>query len=448
MNEKDFDLLLVLADNKQYRKLAAELSKINAIDSAEFLEELPLAQATVVFRLLEKDYCVDVFAELSAPTQEYIINEISNVEVANIIEELFVDDAVDMLGEMPATVVRRVLKNATPETRVVINRFLNYPDDSAGAVMTSEYVDLKKEQTVAQAINFIKSNGVDKETVYVCYVTDSERVLEGVVSFRDLLFAKPEQTVGEVMSEDCISVQTTDDQEFAASQIGRYNLLAIPVTDGEKRLVGIVTYDDAFDVIEDETTEDFHRMAAVAPSERPYLETGVFAQAGHRVVWLLFLMVASILSGLVVGRYEAAIGAIPLLVSFMPMITDTSGNAGAQASTLIIRGMSLSEIDLGDWLRVAGKELCVALLCGTTLAAINFVRIIVFNPGQMLVALSVSLSLIAAVALAKAIGCLLPMGAKLLRLDPAVLAAPLITTLVDTLSLFTYFGIASALLGV
>ena len=446
MNDNIFPEVQELCGSGRFKAAVARLSQLNPIDAAELLEQLPPVQATAVFRIFQKDFGAEVFSNLPPVSQEYIISAITNSEVAGLIGELYIDDAVDMLGELPATVVKRVLKNAQPETRMLINRFLSYPEDSAGSVMTAEFLDLKKEMTVAQAKNYIRQNGVDKETVYTCYVTDAQRVLEGVVSFRDLLFAAPDALVKDLMKSGCVSVRATDDRETVAQLISKYDLLALPVTDSENRLVGIVTYDDALDVMESESTEDFHRMAAVAPSRGEYLDTGVFSLAKNRIVWLMFLMLASVLSGLVIGNYEAAIGAIPLLASFVPVITDTGGNAGAQSSTVIIRAMTLGEITTHDWLRVLFKEGSVSLLCGITLAVVNFLRIIVFNPGNIAIAFSVSLSIIAAVVMAKLLGSALPLFAKTCGIDPAVMAAPLITTTVDTLSLMAYFAIASVLL--
>ena len=446
MTEQERELFSELCEQRQYRRLADLLEAQNEIDIAEYIGELPLERAAVIFRLLKKDKSTDVFANLSSDIQDYIINNISNAEVQELIEDLYVDDAVDMLEEMPAGVVKRVLKNAEPETRQLINRFLNYPANSAGTVMTAEFVDLRRDMTARQAISYIRTNGVDKETVYTCYVTDEQRVLLGVISFRELLFSDPDALVGDLMSEDVISCRTTDDREDVAALISRYSFLALPVVDAEHRLVGIVTVDDAMDVIEQEATEDFHKLAAVAPGEKPYLDATPLSLAGHRIVWLMLLMVASIVTGVIINRYELAIAAVPLLVSFMPMITDTSGNAGSQSSTLVVRGLALGELDTRDWLRVCWKEIRVALLCGFTLAALNFLRIIIFYPGQTAVAATVSLSLIACVFLAKCVGSMLPLLAKLLKLDPAVTASPLIATICDSLALLTYFGIATALI--
>lgn len=445
MNYEVFSECAALAEQKSYRRLRERLAEQNEIDVAEFLETLPLLDAAVVFRTLPKDMSAEVFANLDADTQEHIIRSSTDGDIAELIEDLFVDDAVDILEELPAGVVKKVLKNATSKTRQLINRFLNYPADSAGSVMTAEFVELDGSLSAAEAINVIRRTGVDKETVYTCYVIDGTRHLLGVISFRDLIFAAKNAVVEDIMTRDPIFCNTHDDRETAAELLAKYDLQAIPVIDAENRVCGIITYDDAFDVIEQEATEDFHKFAAVAAIKKPYLETSVISLAAHRIPWLMVLMLASIFSGLVIDQYEVAIGAVPLLVSFIPVITDTCGNCGAQSSTLITRALALGELSLASWYRVMLKELCVALMCGVTLAAVNLVRVLIFNPQSAAVAIAVALSLLLAVIMSKTIGAMLPLIAKLLKLDPAVMAAPLITTVVDTLSLLIYFAIASAL---
>lgn len=434
--------LFELLENKQYRQLKAELVELNEADIAAFLTELDKEKILLVFRMLPKDQAADVFAFLEVEEQQHIINGINDNELKQIIEDLYVDDAVDMLEELPATVVKRVLQNATPETRALINQFLQYPENSAGSIMTAEYVGLKSTMTVADAFAYIRKNGVDKETIYTCYVMDQKRKLEGVVTVKDLLMHSYETVIGDIMDTNVITVVTTEDQERVAEDFTKYDLLSMPVVDKEDRLVGIVTVDDIVDVMEQEATEDFEKMAAMTPSEKPYLKTSVFQLAKNRIVWLLVLMVSSMLTGGILAKYERAFALIPLLVTFIPMLTDTGGNAGSQSSTLIIRGMAVGEIEPSDILKVLWKEIRVGVLVGVILGAVNFVRLVLMYPGQEMVCLTVVLSLFMTVLLAKAIGCTLPIVAKVMKLDPAIMAAPLITTIVDAFSLVIYFQLA------
>lgn len=445
MNEH-FDTLLSYVEEKKFHALMDALDSMNVVDTAEFLDTLENTQLILVFRMLKKDVSAEIFAELSPESKTKIIEILTDAELTRIIEELYVDDAVDMLEEMPANVVKRCLMVAKPETRSLLNQFLKYPENSAGSIMTAEFIDLKKNMTVEEAIHRIRQTGFDKETVYVCYVIDDKRKLEGVVTFRDLLFARPEQKVSEIMNTDVIYAGTHDDREEAARRLARYNFLALPVVDAECRLVGIVTFDDAMDVIEEEATEDFAKMAAITPLEDSYLKTGVFTLAKSRTLWLLLLMVSSMLTGVILEKYEAAFSAVPLLVSFIPMITGTGGNAGSQSSTMAIRGMALGEITLKDWYKVLFKEAGISLLVGTALCAVNFVRLLVMYPGQLGVSVVVTLTMLATILIANAIGGILPILAKALGADPAIMAAPLITTFVDALSLLVYFSIAAALL--
>ena len=367
-------------------------------------------------------------------------------DIAGILEELAMDDTVDLLEELPAGVVKRVLKNARPETRRLINQFLKYPEQSVGSIMTAEFIDLKGTMTAAEAIRRIRRLGGDCESIYTCYVTDGRRVLDGVVTLRELLLAPDNAPVRTLMEPNVITVRTTDDQELAVRALMRYDFLSLPVVDQEDRLVGVVTVDDVMDVMEEEATEDFQRMAAMAPSEKSYLKTGVFALAKNRILWLLVLMISGMITGGILGRYEAAFSVMPLLVTFIPMLTDTGGNAGSQSSTLVIRGMAVGDIALSDFPKVLWKELRVSLLVGAVLSLVNLVRLLLSYPGNELVCVTVTLSLFATVVLAKTIGGALPMLAKLVRADPAIMAAPLITTIVDALSLVLYFTIASRLL--
>ena len=445
--ELNFIRLIQMAEQRDYISLKKELETLQEVDVAQFLELLSGEKIVVVFRTLPKEMAAEVFANLQPETQEYIVTSITDQEIAVIIEDLFVDDAVDFLEELPANVVKRVLKNAGADTRAQINQFLNYPENSAGSIMTAEFTDLRKTMTVAQAIDHIRRTGEDRETIYTCYVIDDRRVLDGVVSVKSLLLADDEQLILDVMDTDIISVNTEDDREDVAQLFSKYGLLSLPVVDKENRLVGIVTVDDAVEVIEQEATEDFEKMAAMLPSERPYLKTSVFDLAKNRIMWLLVLMISAMITGGVLERYEAAFAAMPLLVTFIPMLTDTGGNAGSQSSTLIIRGMAVSEIHPKDLPQVVWKELRVSVLVGLVLSVVNFIQLAIRYPGNELVALTVVLSLFATVVIAKTVGCVLPILAKMCHADPAILAAPLITTVVDAFALIIYFSLAQRLLG-
>ena len=445
--ELNFTRLIQMAEHRDYISLKKELETLQEVDVAQFLELLSGEKIVVVFRTLPKEMAAEVFANLQPETQEYIVTSITDQEIAVIIEDLFVDDAVDFLEELPANVVKRVLKNAGADTRAQINQFLNYPENSAGSIMTAEFTDLRKTMTVAQAIDHIRRTGEDRETIYTCYVIDDRRVLDGVVSVKSLLLADDEQLILDVMDTDIISVNTEDDREDVAQLFSKYGLLSLPVVDKENRLVGIVTVDDAVEVIEQEATEDFEKMAAMLPSERPYLKTSVFDLAKNRIMWLLVLMISAMITGGVLERYETAFAAMPLLVTFIPMLTDTGGNAGSQSSTLIIRGMAVSEIHPTDLPQVVWKELRVSVLVGLVLSVVNFIQLAIRYPGNELVALTVVLSLFATVVIAKTVGCVLPILAKMCHADPAIMAAPLITTVVDAFALIIYFSLAQRLLG-
>ena len=447
MERNDLERLLMLADEKKYRQLKEELLEYNEVDIAALIEELDSERTVVVFRMLPKEVATDVFAELPVETQTHIINSITDQEISEIVEDLFLDDAVDMMEELPATVVKRVLKNTRPETRNLINQFLNYPENSAGSIMTAEYIGLKKNMTVEQSFAYIRKNGIDSETIYTCYVMDEKRRLEGVVTVKDLLMNPYETRIEDIMDDHVIRAVTTDDQEEAAETLGKYGLLSLPVVDKEDRLVGIITVDDVMEVIEEEATEDFEKMAAMLPSEKPYLKTSVLQLAKNRIPWLLILMISSMVTGHILAKYEAAFAVIPLLVTFIPMLMDTGGNAGSQSSTMIIRGMAVGEIHPMDVLKVLWKEIRVGVLVGVVLACFNFLQLMLRFPGQTMICLTVVLSIFCTVIIAKTIGCLLPIGAKVCRLDPAIMAAPLITTIVDTLSLMVYFTLATTLLG-
>lgn len=429
-----------------YRPLLDQLTHQNQVDAASYLEELPITQTVLLFRMLPKEQAAGLFSHFSPETQQHIITSVTDRELSEILEQLMMDDTMDLLEEMPANVVKRILKNSTLENRKRINQFLSYSENSAGSVMTAEFVELLGSMTVKEAIRHIRRTGQDRETIYTCYVMDPQRKLRGVITVKDLLLAQDHQQVEDLMETHVIMVATTEDREQAAALLARYDLLAIPVVDQEQRLVGIITVDDAVDVMEREATEDFEKMAALSPSEKPYLKTGVWALAKKRILWLLVLMVSGMITGKILGQYEAAFAALPLLVTFIPMLTDTGGNAGSQSSTLIIRGMALSEIHISDLPAVVWKELRVGLLVGVVLSAVNFLRLTLTYPGQERIAFVVALALFATVVLAKLIGSCLPMLAKLLHADPAIMAAPLITTIVDAGSLVLYFTIASRLL--
>ena len=446
METVDTEELLKMAEEKKYRQLKSALLELNEVDIASFIEELDSERTVIVFRMLPKALATDVFAELPVEKQTHIINSITDKELSEIVEELYVDDAVDMLEELPATVVRRVLKNTTPDTRKLINQFLKYPENSAGSIMTAEYVGLKKHMTVEQSFAYIRHHGVDSETIYTCYVMDEKRQLEGVVTVKDLLMNPYETRVEEIMDTHVIKVVTSEDQEEVVEMMNKYDLLSIPVVDSEDRLVGIITVDDVMDVMEEEATEDFEKMAAMLPSEKPYLKTSVFQLAKNRIPWLLILMLSSTITGGILVKYENAFSAIPLLVSFIPMLMDTGGNCGSQSSTMIIRGMAVGEIEPSDILKVLWKEIRVGMMVGVVLAIVNFVRLMIQYPGNTMICLTVVLSVFCTVVVAKSIGCSLPLGAKALKLDPAIMASPMITTIVDAVSLMVYFNLECYLL--
>lgn len=439
-------LLFTLLESKDYTALRLALAEENEVDVAAFIGELSREQAVRVFRLLHKEQGAEVFAELDGDVQEHIIAAMGDEEIHEIIEELYVDDVVDMLEELPANMVRRVLKNAKPETRSLINEFLQYPENSAGSLMTAEFIGLRKSMTVSDSIAKIRRDGADSEQIYTCYVMDNSRLLEGVITVRELLLASDDSPISELMETRLITAQTTDDRELVAQRMMKYDLLSMPIVDSEGRLVGIVTVDDVMDVLQEEATEDFELMAAMSPSEHPYLKAGIFELAKNRIVWLLVLMVSGMITGGILGRYEAAFAAVPLLVTFIPMLTDTGGNAGSQSSTLVIRGMTVGEIRSADLFQVMWKELRVSVVVGVVLSLVNFGRLLLTHPGNPALSLTVSLALFFTVILAKTVGSLLPILAKSLRIDPAIMAAPLITTIVDAISLVLYFNLAQRLL--
>ncbi|MCD8050228.1 MAG: magnesium transporter [Clostridiales bacterium] len=452
--EINMEELKELVKDKEFRKLKFLLERMNEADVAEFLEELSMQQSVLVFRMLPKSTASDVFAFLPVEIQKEIILAITDKELQTIVEDLYMDDVVDMLEELPASVVRRVLENATPETRKTINQFLNYPENSAGSIMTAEYISLKRGMTVSQSFDYIRAHGQDKETIYVLYVTDAERHLEGVVTVKDLLMHGYEVPIEELMDVNVISCVTTDDQEDAANLMKKYDLLSLAVVDTEDRLVGLITVDDAVDVMQQEATEDMEKMAAMLPSDRAYLKTSVFDTWKARIPWLMLLMISATFTGAIIDSFEDALAVCTVLTGFIPMLMDTGGNSGSQASVSVIRGLSLKEIEFDDLFRVIWKEIRVAVLCGVTLACVNFVKILVVDKMLMgregitlMVDAVVCATLMLTIICAKCIGCILPMLADRLGFDPAVMASPFITTLVDAVSLLIYFQLASAALG-
>lgn len=455
IHEKQSDELMELLDSRRMKELQVRLEDMNEFDVAEFLSEIGDNRMPMVFRLLSKETAADVFANFEAPEQEQIINSITDSELSAIIEELYVDDAVDMMEELPANVVKRVMRTATPETRNLINQYLNYPENSAGSIMTAEFVDLKKYMNVREAIARIRRIGEDKETIYICFVTSADRKLEGVVSVKDLLLSDDETVIEDIMDTNVVFAMTHDDQEEVSEKISDYDLMAIPVVDKEGRLVGIVTVDDIIDVLEQETTEDFEIMAAMTPSDKPYSRTGAFDMWKNRVPWLLFLMLSATFTTMILNSFEDALAVQAVLIGFIPIIMGTGGNSGAQSSTAIIRSLSLGDTEPKDTLKVIWKEWRVALLCGLTLAVVNFIKMLLVDnlllgnsDVNYMIALIVSLAIVFTVMFAKVVGSSLPMLAEKIGLDPAVVATPLITTISDAVSLLIYLEIAKVFLNI
>ena len=457
MAENNFSLqktLTMLLDEKKYHSLRDILSTMNPADIAAIFDDLDQARLPLLFRLLPKELAAETFVEMEPEAQELLIQGFSDSELKEVIDELYVDDAVDIVEEMPANVVQRILTQAEPDMRKQINEILRYPEDSAGSIMTTEYVSLRPNMTVEEAILRIRRTGIDKETIYTCYVLSADRTLQGIVTVKDLLLAESDDTeIKEIMTENVISVTTQDDQEEVAKMFSKYNFLALPVVDTEKRMVGIVTFDDAMDVMEEEATEDMEIMAAMTPSEKSYLKSTPFDLYKHRIPWLMLLMVSATFTGLIITHFESALAAQVALTAFIPMLMDTGGNSGSQSSVTVIRALSLGEIEFSDLPRVVWKEIRTAVLCGISLAAACFAKIMLVDRLMLgnkdvtcLVALVVCATMALTVLVAKVIGCVLPMLAKKVGFDPAVMASPFITTIVDALSLLIYFGIASVLL--
>ncbi|HOA30587.1 MAG TPA: magnesium transporter [Clostridia bacterium] len=438
--------LIGLIEQNKFAQVKNTIVQMNEVDIATFLEELERPKLLMVFRLLPKEIAADVFSYFSYEMQAYIVESITDKETESILDLLFLDDVVDLIEEVPSNVVKKVLKNTDLERRALINQFLQYPEDSAGSIMTVEYVDLKASMTVKEALYHIKKTGVDKATINTCYVTDSRRMLEGVISIHKLILSDDDEIVGELMDRQFIYAHTLEDRESTAALFKKYDLLSIPVVDNEKRLVGIVTIDDIVDVIDLETTEDMQIMAAMQPSEEEYLKTSVWNLSKHRIMWLMILMFTAIVTGSIIKKYNNLLESALILSTFIPMLMDTGGNSGAQSSTLVIRGLALGEIETKDVLKVIWKELRVGLLVGFALSVVNFLRLLLISRVDLMIALAVCFSLYCTVVLAKLIGGFLPILARKLKLDPAIMAGPLITTIVDMCSLTIFFNIASKLL--
>ena len=436
-----------LIKNKQLKEAKALIENLNEVDVAFLIDELDPTTGTVVFRMLPKDIAADVFANFDSEQQQAIIRSSTDAEIKAIMDELYFDDKVDMLEEMPSNVVNSLLKYSAPEERNLINQFLKYPENSAGSLMTIEYVSLKKEMTIEESFRKIKREGIDKETIYTLYVTDDYRRLIGILSLRELIVAPAETKISELMRSEVVYVHTHDDQEDVANIFRKYGFEAIPVVDNEKRIVGIITYDDITDIIEAETNEDFQVMAAITPSEDEYLETSVLSLAKHRIMWLMVLMISSTITQRIIAGYESYLYSVAGLSTFIPMLMDTGGNSGSQSSTLVIRGLATGDIKPKDWYKVMWKEFRISMVVGIVLSIISYFKIIYFDKMPNNIALTVSITLIFAVMTAKVVGGTLPIAAHKLKLDPAIMASPLITTIADATSLIVYFILAQSIIG-
>jgi len=448
-----YEKITALFEEKKFVEIKPEFEEMNPADAAAFLEQINEESSNekeliILFRLMPKDLAADCFSFLDSDTQRKLISFFSDNELQDVLEQIFVDDAVDMIEEMPANVVNRILKNSDAQTRAAINEILKYPSDSAGSIMTIEYVDLLPDMTVEDAFTRIRRVGVDKETIYTCYVKDVNRHLIGLVSVKTLLLSEKSDLIADVMETNLIMANTHEDREVVAAMFEKYGFLAIPVVDAEERLVGIVTIDDVIDVIQEEATEDIEKMAAITPSDKPYMKTGVLETFKQRIPWLLLLMISATFTGMIIGHYESALAGYMVLSTFIPMFMDTGGNAGGQSSVTVIRSLSLGDIEFSDIIRVLWKEFRVGVLCGLSLTAANFIKLLVIDRVPMEVAAVVCVTLIITVILAKAVGCSLPMLAKKVGFDPAVMASPFITTIVDALSLVIYFRVAKMFLGI
>lgn len=436
-----------LAEEKKYATLRDILTTMNAADVASLFEDIPEETVPLLYRLLPKELAADTFVEMEPDTQHMLIKGFSDNELKEVVDELYVDDAVDLVEEMPANVVKRILIQADAEKRKMINTILQYPDDSAGSIMTTEFVELRPKMTAEEAILHLRRSGINKETINNCYICAKGRQLMGVVTIRDLIMASSEETMEDLMEENIISVSTLEDQETVARQFSKYGFLAMPVVDREERLVGIVTIDDVLDVMEEETTEDIEKMAAIVPADKPYLKQTTFDLWKSRMPWLLLLMISATFTGFIITSFEDALSKYVVLTAYIPMLMDTGGNSGSQASVTVIRGISLKEVEFRDIFRVIWKEVRVALLCGLTLAVCNFGKLLLVDHLTILVAFTICLTLFVTIFCAKVVGCTLPLIAPRLGFDPAVMASPFITTIVDAISLLVYFQFATRLLG-
>ena len=425
----------------------AELLEMNVVDIATLLEDVDRDDLVILFRILPKDTAAEVFSYLTKVDRAHIIESLTDKEISGIIDKLFMDDTVDFIEEMPANIVKKVLKNTDDDTRKMINSLLSYPDDSAGSIMTTEFVDIKKEMTVMDAIAHIRKTGVDKETIDTLYVIDSNRKLEGIVPIRKILLSDENLLIEDIMDTNFVYIYTLDDQEDVASMFKKYDYFSMPVTDSENRLVGIITIDDILDIIEEENEEDFAKMNTLAPSDEEYLDSSVYSLAKQRIMWLLILMISATFTGIIIRQYESVLSSVVILASFIPMLMDTGGNSGSQSSTLIIRGLALGELEIADYPKILWKEFRVSIVVGLVLAFINFLRIYLLERVDFIVSLTVCISLFATVVLAKVVGGMLPLIAKKFKLDPAIMAAPLVTTIVDTFALMVYFSTATLLMG-
>ena len=440
--------ILELLNTGQYTKLRQLLIELNVADIAAYMEEMEQDDMLKMFRILPKTIAADVFSYLEIETEQYIITSLSDRDAARIIDDLMADDAADLMEEMPANVVKKLLGGASADTRRNINHLLRYPEDSAGSIMTVEYVDLKENLSVAEAIERIRKKGVDSETINICYVLDSQRMLVGTVALRYLILSEPDAVIADIMHKNVVSLHTLMDQEDVARQFKKYDFTAMPVVDNEDRLVGIITVDDIMDILVEEATEDIEKMAAIVPSDKPYMKTTAFEAWKKRIPWLLLLMVSGTFTSTIIAGFEGALSKFVLLTAFIPMLMDTGGNAGGQASVVVIRGISLDEIEFGDWFTIVWKEIRTAGLCGITLAACSFCKVMIVDKAPVLMALVVAGTIFFVVIVAKVVGCTLPLLAKRIGMDPAVVASPFITTIVDVISLLIYFSIATFTLGI
>lgn len=445
-NRIEVEDIMKLLEERKFFEIRSILDEANPIDVAALLGEVPKEKLLILFRMLPKEDAADIFAEMDSDEQEVLIKSFNDHELKEVITEMYIDDAVDLIEEMPANVVNKILKYADPQTRKEINEILKYPEDSAGSVMTTEYMSLKTDMTVADAFERIRRTADEKEDIYTCYVIDPRRKLQGTVSLKDMFLTSKDTLIGDIMETNIILANTLDDQEAVAKSMAKYDLTTIPIVDQEGRLVGIVTVDDAIDVLQEENTEDIEMMAAITPTDKPYIDTGFFDTYKKRIPWLLLLMISATFTGAIISKYESALGKYVILTAYIPMLMDTGGNAGSQASVSIIRGLSLDEIQFSDIFKIQGKELLVAVLCGITLAAANFVKLLVIDRVSVVIALVVCLTLMLTVSVAKFVGCTLPILAKRVGFDPAVMASPFITTIVDAISLIIYFQLASHIL--